>query len=145
MVATSGAGTTYPSKAPEFTSLFSGVRATRSLVLCVCFTDQCLASLFYYFLPLYCLFLDLWILIIPLVLSSSSFFFCPFLVIALSLLWFTDSYYPFGIFKLFFVLVVNIAGMKCCSLEAKQQSITISLMLSSVEHPFHIWFPSDNI
>jgi hypothetical protein len=71
--------------------------------------------------------------IIKLFLSS-----CPYLVIVLSLLRFTDSDYPFGIFKLFFVLVVNIAAMKCCLLEVKQQSITISFLLSSVEHPFHI-------
>ena len=32
----SGAGTDYPSWAPEFTPIFSGVRVTRSLVLCVC-------------------------------------------------------------------------------------------------------------
>ena len=37
--ATSGAGTAYPSEAPEFTPVFSGVRVTRSLVLCVCFVD----------------------------------------------------------------------------------------------------------
>ena len=115
-----------------------GVRVTRSLVSCVCFTDHCLASFYYDFLPLYCVFLDLRILIIPLVLSSSSFSFCPFLVIALSVIRYTACDYPFGIFKLFFVIVVNIDGMKCCSLEAKQQSITISLLLSSVEHPFHI-------
>jgi hypothetical protein len=136
MGATNGAGTTYPSRAPEFTSRFSGVCAIRSLVICVCFADHCLASLFYYFLPLYCLFLDLRILIIPLVLSSSSLFFCPFLVIVLSLLRFRDSDYTFGILKFFFVLVVNIDGMKYCSLETKQQSITISLIFSSVEHPF---------
>jgi len=41
--ATSGAGTAYPSGAPEFTPVFSGVRVTRSLVLCVCFVDRCLA------------------------------------------------------------------------------------------------------
>ena len=35
MGATSGAGTAYP-------SVFSGVRVTRSLVLCVCFIDCCL-------------------------------------------------------------------------------------------------------
>jgi hypothetical protein len=36
----SGAGTAYPSGAPEFTPpVFSGVRATQSLVLCVCFVD----------------------------------------------------------------------------------------------------------
>ena len=37
MGATSGAGTAYPPGAAEFTSCFSGVRVTRSLVLCVCF------------------------------------------------------------------------------------------------------------
>ena len=53
--------------------VFSGVRVTRSLVLCVCFLDRCLS---------FCLF--------------------PFLLtIMLSvLLRFTNSGYPFGIFKL---------------------------------------------
>ena len=41
--ATSGAGTTYPSRAPEFTTGFSGVHVTRSLLLCVCFVDSCLS------------------------------------------------------------------------------------------------------
>jgi hypothetical protein len=42
--ATSGAGTAYPSGAPEFISVFSGVvRVNRSLVLCVCFVDRCLS------------------------------------------------------------------------------------------------------
>jgi hypothetical protein len=41
--ATSGAGTAYPSGAPEFTPCFSGVRVTRSLVLYVCFVDRCLS------------------------------------------------------------------------------------------------------
>ena len=47
--ATSGAGTAYHSVAPEFTpppppppTILSGVRVTRSLVLCVCFVDRCL-------------------------------------------------------------------------------------------------------
>ena len=62
----------YPSGAPEFTAAFSGVRVTRSVVLCVCFVDRR----------------------------------CPFvlflLVIVLSVpLRYTDSDYPFGIFKLF--------------------------------------------
>jgi hypothetical protein len=43
MGATSGAGTAYPSGAPEFTTVFSGVRVIRSLVLCVCFVDRCLS------------------------------------------------------------------------------------------------------
>jgi hypothetical protein len=34
---TSGAGTAYPSGAPEFTPVFSGIRVARSLVLCVVF------------------------------------------------------------------------------------------------------------
>ena len=53
--------------------LFSEVRVTRSLVLCVCFVDRYLS-------------------------------FCPFsLATVLSvLLRYTDSDYPFGIFKLFF-------------------------------------------
>jgi hypothetical protein len=34
---------TNPSGAPEFTLVFSGVRVTRSLVLCVCFVDRCLS------------------------------------------------------------------------------------------------------
>jgi hypothetical protein len=42
MGSTNGAGTAYPSGAPELTPIFSGVRVTRSLVLCVCFVDRCL-------------------------------------------------------------------------------------------------------
>jgi hypothetical protein len=34
------AGTTYPSGAPEFTPVFSGVRVTRSSVLYVCFVGS---------------------------------------------------------------------------------------------------------
>jgi hypothetical protein len=63
--------TAYLSGAPEFIPVFSGVRVTRSLVLYVCFVGHCLS-------------------------------FCTFLLaIALSvLLRYTDSDYPFGIFKL---------------------------------------------
>jgi hypothetical protein len=43
MGVTSGAGTAYPSGASDFTTGFSGVRVTRSLVLCVCFVDHCLS------------------------------------------------------------------------------------------------------
>ena len=53
-------------------TFFSGVRVTRSLVLCVCFVDRCL--------------------------SLCSIFFWPVLSV---LLRYTDSDYPFGIFKLF--------------------------------------------
>jgi hypothetical protein len=67
--ATSGAGTGYPSEIHEFTPIFSGVRVTRSLVLCV----FC-RSLFVLFWPLCCLFFfDLRILITPLVSSNSSY------------------------------------------------------------------------
>jgi len=59
---------------PEFTPGFSGVCITRSLVLCV-FVDRCLS--FYPFL---------------------------FTIVLSVLLRFTDSDYPFGIFKLFFSL-----------------------------------------
>ena len=54
---------------PELTSILSGVRVARSLVLCVMFLDRYL----YFF----------------------------FSAIVLSILRFTDSDYPFGIFKLF--------------------------------------------
>ena len=35
-------GTADPSGAPEFTPGFSGIRVTRSLVLCVCFVNRVL-------------------------------------------------------------------------------------------------------
>ena len=41
MGATSGAGTAYPSAAPEFIYVFSAIRDTQSLVLFVCFVDCC--------------------------------------------------------------------------------------------------------
>jgi len=50
-------------------AVFSGVRVTRSLVLCVCFVDRCLS-----FCPLCCLFFFyLHILITPFVSSNSSY------------------------------------------------------------------------
>jgi len=80
--ATSGARTAYPSGAPEFTPVFSGVCVTRSLVLCVIFVDRVCS------LVLFVLAIVLSVLLL--------------LVIVLSvLLRFTDSDYPFGIFKLF--------------------------------------------
>ena len=63
--ATSGAGTAFLSEVHEFTMVFSGVRVTRSLVLCVMFVDHCLS---------FCIF------ILAIVLSV--------------LLWLTDSDYP---------------------------------------------------
>ena len=51
--------------------IFSGVRVTRSLVLCVCFVDRCL---YFFFWPLFCLFFfDIRIVITPLGSSSSSY------------------------------------------------------------------------
>ena len=41
--ATSGAATADTSGAPECNPSLSGVRVTRSLVLCVCFVDRCLS------------------------------------------------------------------------------------------------------
>jgi len=49
--------------------VFSGVRVTRSLVLCVCFVDR---GLYFFFWPFCCLFFDIQILIAPLVSSNSS-------------------------------------------------------------------------
>ena len=58
--ATTGAGIAYPSGAPEFTPGFSGVRVTRSLVLCVMFCRSLFVLLYFFFLLLCCLFfLDL--------------------------------------------------------------------------------------
>jgi hypothetical protein len=72
--ATTGAGIAYPSGAPEFTPGFSGVRVTRSLVLCVCFVDRCLSFCTFSFC--YCVVFSSWIyrtLITCLVSSNSSY------------------------------------------------------------------------
>jgi hypothetical protein len=50
--ATCGVGTAYPSRAPEFSLVFSGVRVAWSLVFCVMFIDGCSS---FFFWPLYCL------------------------------------------------------------------------------------------
>jgi hypothetical protein len=75
----SGAGTAYPSRALELTYGFSGVRVTRSLVLCVCFVDSCV---FPFFWPLCYLSFDLRILIIPLA-RKGKYLKCNFSVISL--------------------------------------------------------------
>ena len=78
--------------------VFSGVRVTRSLVLCVCFVNRCLS---------YCLFS-----FCHCVVCSSVFwplcrlFFCLLTIVSSVLLWYTDSDYPFGIFKLFLESIV---------------------------------------
>jgi hypothetical protein len=68
-----GTGAAYHFGAPGLTTVFSGVRVTRSLVLCVCFVDRYLS---------FCSF------------SFGHCFVCPSLIYGFSLP-------PFGIFKLF--------------------------------------------
>jgi len=60
---TSGAGTAYPSGAPQVILVFSGVRVAQSLVFCVML----------YRLPLCCLSVDLRLLITTLVSSNISY------------------------------------------------------------------------
>jgi len=70
---TSGTGTAYPSEAPEFTPVVSGVRVIQSLALCVVLCRSLLVPLFFFFWPLCCLsFFDLWILINPLAFQTLS-------------------------------------------------------------------------
>ena len=91
---TSEAGIAYPSGASEFTSICSGVRVTRSVVLCVCFVD----------------------VVCPLVLFL--------LAIVLSvLLQFTNSDYPFGIFKLFLSLLALIRYLFSLSYSVSKSNI----------------------
>ena len=53
--------------------VFSRIRVTRSLVVCVCFVDRCLSFCTFLFCPLCCLFFfDIQIMITPLVFSNSS-------------------------------------------------------------------------
>jgi hypothetical protein len=76
--ATSGTGTAYPSGAPEFTPVFSGVRVTRSLVFCVCFVDRCLSFCAFSFghcvvcSSMYGFWLPLWYLQTLLAIASAS-------------------------------------------------------------------------
>ena len=53
--------------------VFSGVRVTRSLVLCVMFCRSLFVLLFFFFCQLCCLSFDFWILITPLVFSNYSY------------------------------------------------------------------------
>ena len=75
--ATNGSGSTDPSGAPEFTPVFSGTPVTRPFALYVCLVDYC-------------------------------FSFCTFsFAIVLSVLWYTYTDCPFGLFKLFLVKSLN--------------------------------------
>jgi hypothetical protein len=65
MGATSGAGTSYPCTAPEFTPGVSGIRVTQSLVLCVVFCRSLFVLLSFFFWPLCWLSCDLRIRIVP--------------------------------------------------------------------------------
>ena len=65
---TCGAGTGFPSGAPEFYPGFSEVHFARSLVFCVVFCTSFLPSVFF---PLYCLSFDFRLLVTPL--ASSNF------------------------------------------------------------------------
>ena len=57
---------------PEHLSLPTGVPATQSLVLCVCFVDRCLSLCTFYFGHCVLFLFDIRILITPLVSSNSS-------------------------------------------------------------------------
>jgi hypothetical protein len=90
------------------------------------------------FWPLCCLSYDLRILITPLV-SFDHYVVCPMiygfwlslwylLTIMLSVLWFTDSDYPFGIFKLFFLYLIAVSSLLCkWVIESKSKSMIITL------------------
>ena len=70
---TCGAGNAYPSGAPEFTTVFSGVRFARYLDFCEMFYRSLFVLLFVFLWPLYCLsFLDLRYLITPWIFSNFS-------------------------------------------------------------------------
>ena len=64
--------------------VFSEVRVTRFLVLCVCFVDRCLH---FFFWLLCCLFFDIRILITPLVSSNSSYNFIGDVIMCLIYHW----------------------------------------------------------
>jgi len=70
-----------------YTTVFSGVCVTRSLVLYVCFEDRCLSFV------LFPLAIDKFVLSV--------------------LLWYTDSAYLFGIFKLFLATIWTHYGCMC--------------------------------
>ena len=66
------AGIAYPSGAPGFIPIFSGVRVARSLVFCVMFRRSLFVRLSFYIWTLCCLSFDIRLLITPLVSSNSS-------------------------------------------------------------------------
>ena len=94
------AGTAYPSGAHEFTPVFRGVRVTQSLVLYVRFVDRCLS--FYPFSFGHCVVCPSFghCVVCP---SFGHCVVCPSFghCVVCVFLRFTDSDFPFGIFKLF--------------------------------------------
>ena len=102
-------GTAYLSGAPEFILVFSGIRVTRSLVLYVCFVGHCLS-------------------------------FCTFLLaIVLSvLLRYTDSDFPFGIFKL--LLHMKIHRNQIINISVffiPYRMVVCSIFSNYIYRPFH--------
>jgi hypothetical protein len=86
----------------RYIGVYSGIRATRSLVLCVCFIDRCLS---------FCIFL------LAIVLSAP--------------LRYTDSDYTYGILKLFLLFPViwiftNNVSRRSCSIINPEKTIDLS-------------------
>ena len=52
---TSGAGTAYPARTPEFTPVFSGIRDAQSLVFCVMFCRSLFVLLSFFFWSFDCI------------------------------------------------------------------------------------------
>ena len=75
MGVTSGAGTAYPLRAPEFTPGFQWVSCYSILIFICMFCWSLFVLLYFFFWPLCCLFFDIQILIAPLVPSNSSYTF----------------------------------------------------------------------
>jgi hypothetical protein len=97
--ATSGAGTAFLSEVHEFTMVFSGVRVTRSLVLCVMFVDHCLSFCIFILAIVLSVLLRLTDSDYPLVSSNSSYselyVQCTvFLFQILEIMVFSSSFFP---------------------------------------------------
>jgi hypothetical protein len=56
-VVTNATGTAYPSRAPEFTPVFSGIGVAQSLFYCVVFCRWLFVLLSFFVWPLYCLYI----------------------------------------------------------------------------------------
>ena len=107
------AGTAHPSSAPEFPLDFSGVRVTRSFVLCVLFCRSLFFLFSFFFWSSCCLsFFDLRILITPLVPSNSSCTQC----LAISYISHNMCYLYHMFFYFFYWLLICCSNITmCCS------------------------------